>query len=135
MSTALAMVLAAAMLAGVGAPAPDGGRAPRGQVILPGSRWVEADDGSVWEFGERGELQITNTDGKKDLPSRYVVKPRANPPQIDIITVDGTALGIYRLKGDRLEICFAYPGLERPTKFAGGDEDGAPALLTFKRAK
>jgi uncharacterized protein (TIGR03067 family) len=116
MSTVLALVLMTGMLADTGTPAPDG-RAAQERVIPPDSRWAEG-DGSVWEFRKRGELQTWSGDGEKDFPSRYAVKTTTNPAQIDIITIDGTALGVYRVKGDRLEMCLACPGAERPTKFA-----------------
>ena len=129
MSSALAMVLMVGMLRVAGVSAPDG-KDVQAKTIPQDSRWIER-RGSVWEFRKREELQTTNgRTGKKDFPSRYVVRPMANPPQIDIITIDGTALGIYRLKGDRLEICWACPGAERPTKLP----DDCPADVTSCRA-
>ncbi|HEY7315205.1 MAG TPA: TIGR03067 domain-containing protein [Gemmataceae bacterium] len=134
MSSALAIILTAGVLTGADVPAPDG-KVAQEQVIPPGSRWVDT-EGEVWEFGKGGQLQTTGADGKKDAPSRYVLNTTTNPPQIDIITIDGTGLGIYRLKGDRLEICWACPGTERPTKFVPNtDEDGAPVTETLTRAK
>lgn len=131
MSTALALVLMTEMFADTGTPAPDS-RAAQERVIPPDSRWTEG-DGSVWEFRKRGELQTWSRKGEKDFPSKYVVKTTTNPAQIDIITIDGTALGIYRVKGDRLEICWACPGVERPTKFAP-DKEGQD-LMILRRVK
>jgi uncharacterized protein (TIGR03067 family) len=135
MSTAFALVLMAELLAGPGVKAPDG-KVIQGQVIPQDSKWVEVNEGWIWEFRKGGKLLTSYPDGRKDFPSRYVLKPTTNPAQIDLITIDGRALGIYRLQGDRLEICWACPGVERPTKFAPGDGDDDPiALSTFKRAK
>jgi uncharacterized protein (TIGR03067 family) len=132
MSSALAMILMVGMLRVAGVSAPDS-KDVQGKTIPQNSRWIER-RGSVWEFRKRGELQTTNgRTGEKDFPSRYVVRPMTNPPQIDIITIDGTALGIYRLKGDRLEICWAYPGSERPTKFTPDKEE--QDLLILHRVK
>jgi uncharacterized protein (TIGR03067 family) len=131
MPTALALVLLTGTLAGTGTPAPDG-RAAQERVIPPDSRWAEG-DGSVWEFRKRGELQTWSENGEKHFPSRYAVKTTTNPAQIDIITIDGTALGIYRVKGDRLEVCWACPGVERPTRFAPRKE--GQDLLILRRVK
>jgi uncharacterized protein (TIGR03067 family) len=45
-------------------------------------------------------------------------------------------LGIFKIEGDKLTICKAYPGKERPTKFEGttGTED-YHYLMVFRRVK
>jgi uncharacterized protein (TIGR03067 family) len=135
MSTVFALLFMAELLAGPGVKAPDC-KVAQGQVIPQDSKWVEENEGSIWEFRKGGKLLTTDPDGTKDFPSRYVLRPTTNPAQIDIITIEGRALGIYRLQGDRLEICWVCPGAERPTKFAPGNGDDDPIVLsTFKRAK
>jgi uncharacterized protein (TIGR03067 family) len=132
--SALTMILMAGMLRDAGVPIMDS-RAAQEQVIPPDRKWVEKNNGWVWEFRKGGKLLTSYPDGNKDS-SRYVLRPKRNPAQIDIITIDGRALGIYRLKGDTLEICWACPGVERPTKFAPGNgEDDAIVLSVLKRAK
>ncbi len=101
---ALAMILMAGLFRDLSVPVADG-KAVQGQVIPQDSKWVEENEGWIWEFCKEGELLTSYPDGKKDFPSRYELNPKANPAQIDIITIDGTALGIYRLEGNRLEIC------------------------------
>ena len=134
MSTVFALVFMAELLAGPGVKAPDC-KVAQEQVIPQDSKWVEENKGWIWEFRKGEKLLTSYPDGKKDS-SRYELNPKANPPQIDIITIDGTALGIYRLKGDRLEICWACPGAERPTKFAPGTgEDDPVEFSTLKRKK
>jgi hypothetical protein len=86
----------------------------------------------VWEFRKRGELQTWSENGEKHFPSRYAVKTTTSPAQIDIITIDGTALGIYRVKGDRLEMCLACPGVERPTRFEVRYGGGREAVAEFR---
>jgi uncharacterized protein (TIGR03067 family) len=133
--SALAMILVAGMLRDA-AFLVTNGKATQGQVIPEDSKWVE-DGGSVWEFGKRGKLQTWDADGSKDFPSRYELNTKANPPQIDIITIDGIGLGIYCFRGDHLEIYWSCPGVERPTKFVDGkdkDEDGL-VLERLKRVK
>jgi uncharacterized protein (TIGR03067 family) len=63
----------------------------------------------------------------------------ANPPAIDLKVTAGTdkgktVLGIYRLEDERLTICVAEPGRERPSKFAA-PEGTRHTLFVFKRAK
>lgn len=133
--SALAMILMAGLFQDISIPVTDS-EATEGQVIPQDSRWIEENEGWIWEFRKGGKLLTSYPDGRKDFPSRYELDSKANPAQIDIITIDGTALGIYRLKGDRLEICWACPGAERPTRFAPGTgEDDAVELSTFKRKK
>jgi uncharacterized protein (TIGR03067 family) len=134
MSTAIALLSMAGMLAGPNVKAADAKVAPA-HVIPQDSKWTEKNKGWVWEFRKDGKLLTSYRDGSKDAPSRYVVRPTTNPAEIDIITIDGTSLGIYRLRGDVLEICWACPGTERPTKFTDNEPSSSLVLSTFKRVK
>jgi uncharacterized protein (TIGR03067 family) len=129
----LVLFAVAGALISADAPRRENGREQQ-QVIPSGSKWVCSRDGSVWEFKKNGGLRVTHPDGSEDLPARYVLNPKANPPHIDYFCPDGTALGIYRLKCNRLEVCLDCGGDERPTQFASGEED-LPVLLIFKQVK
>ena len=62
-----------------------------------------------------------------------------NPKQIDMVGTEGelkgkSALGIYKVDGDMLTICYVMPGKERPVGFDSQPQSGA-FLVTYKRAK
>jgi uncharacterized protein (TIGR03067 family) len=72
---------------------------------------VRADDAVAWELNES-----------------------VRPKQIDLTELDSgeTSLGIFDLAGDRLRICFASPGDERPRSFESNE--GA-TLMVLERVK
>jgi len=79
---------------------------------------------------ERGEQVL--------FDSTYSIDPTKNPPQIDMIGTEGelkgkAALGIFKLDGDLLTICYVMPGKERPTAFASQPQSGA-FLVAWKRS-
>ena len=65
----------------------------------------------------------------------FVLDPSKSPRAYDRVSSDGTPRrGIYRLEGDRLTICIAGLGKERPTAFATKRGDGL-TLLVYTREK
>ena len=71
--------------------------------------------------------------------STYTVDAAKNPKTIDMVGTEGNlkgqpALGIYKLDGDTLVICYVMPGKERPTAFESKPESGV-YLVTWKRTK
>ena len=78
---------------------------------------------------ERGEQVL--------FDSTYKVDPAKTPAQIDMIGTEGdlkgkAALGIYKLDGDSLTICYVMPGKERPNTFESQPQSGA-FLVVWKR--
>jgi erythromycin esterase len=68
----------------------------------------------------------------------YRLNPAAEPPTIDLVVTKGGArgqimLGIYGISGDRLRVCYAGPGRERPRDFTPKAGSGH-ALQEMKRA-
>jgi erythromycin esterase len=68
----------------------------------------------------------------------YRLNPAANPPTIDLVVTRGAArgqimLGIYEISGDRLRVCYAMSGRERPQDFTPKAGSGH-ALQEMKRA-
>ncbi len=58
---------------------------------------------------------------------------------MDVVPSDGPAQGqtieeIYELNGDKLKICLALPGNQRPTEFKAPEGSGR-WLFTYKRAR
>jgi uncharacterized protein (TIGR03067 family) len=68
----------------------------------------------------------------------YHINPWAEPPAIDVHLTRGvskgqTMLGIYEIKGDRLRVCLAVPGRQRPFDFSPKAGSGH-VLQELKRA-
>jgi uncharacterized protein (TIGR03067 family) len=71
--------------------------------------------------------------------SSYKVDASKSPKQIEMIGTEGdlkgkAALGIYKLDGDTLTMCYCLPGKERPTAFESSSGSGA-FLVVWKRAE
>ena len=96
--------------------------------------------GRVVEFsGPRGpQDEIIRLVGCGTNPRSYVIDESTTPKQITLLDKDRKdyqQFGIYELKGDRLKIEFAKPGLPRPKEFSA-DRDKLTeghVLLEFER--
>jgi uncharacterized protein (TIGR03067 family) len=89
---------------------------------------------------ELGKDRYTTRRGDSVLfEGTYKLDAGKSPKQIDIVATEGehkgqAAQGIYRIDGDKHEICYTMPGNKRPTAFAS--EPGSKAfLIVWKRAK
>ena len=74
--------------------------------------------------------------GEKSKDGNFKIDPGKKPKQIDITLMDKTAEGIYRFKGDNLELCISEPdgGEARPTEFKSA-EGSRTILFLLKREK
>jgi uncharacterized protein (TIGR03067 family) len=68
------------------------------------------------------EFVVTLADGSIPIRGTFRLDPTRHPKAVDWTDEIGedagkTLLAIYKLEGDRLVFCAAYPGLERPTEF------------------
>jgi erythromycin esterase len=72
---------------------------------------------------------LANDAGTTVIRGRFAIKPQTDPREIDVEPENGELMqGIYKLEGERFTICFAPPGLPRPTSFAAGE--GTRATIT-----
>jgi uncharacterized protein (TIGR03067 family) len=80
---------------------------------------------------ERGEAVL--------FDSTYTVDATKLPAQIEMIGTEGElkgkpALGIFKLDGETLTLCYVMPGKERPTKFESVPQSGA-FLVVYRRTQ
>jgi uncharacterized protein (TIGR03067 family) len=83
--------------------------------------------------------RMTVTLGDDSETGTFTLDPKADPAALDF-TLDGedrapvVVKGIYRLDKDKLTLCFASPGEDRPKEFAspGGSHT---VLIVLERAK
>lgn len=90
---------------------------------------------------ENGSYTITPAKDSKAQPSggAYTVDASKTPAILDMKPKGGnydgkTLLGIVKVEGDVMTICFAEPGKERPTKFESTPGAGL-VLAVCKKAK
>lgn len=82
-----------------------------------------------------GDRVIARTGDKAVTLGTFALDPTKTPRAYDRVYSDGSPRkGIYRLEGDRLTVCIAALGGERPTAFATRPGDGL-TLLVYRREK
>ena len=99
-----------------------------GQQMNLTAKWSFKDDKYTLEMGnnlEEGTIKL---------------EPGKKPATIDLVITGGNCKGkdqpgIYKIEGDTITFCFAWPGTtDRPTEFKSTAE-GRTILITIKRAK
>jgi uncharacterized protein (TIGR03067 family) len=101
-------------------------------------------DKIVWAWPDRSSDVFKPLAGAKPKQGTYSLNPKKSPKTVDIHYLAsgflggqslGTLRGIYRLRGDRLEVCCRFDSRkedERPKGFTTDDND-ANRLLIYKR--
>ena len=77
--------------------------------------------------------------GQEKTEGSFSLDPSKNPKTIDIVPENGPdrgrkQLGIYEIDGDKIKICAAQPGKDRPTNFETKDKIGYTVMI-LRRAK
>jgi uncharacterized protein (TIGR03067 family) len=137
---ALVMVLAAGLLMAAEKPKKEGGK----KGILEGT-WsiVSATENGKEEADVKDDKvvfagdNVTVTTKKGEHKGTFKIDPKKKT--IDFTPSDGdqkgeTFKGLYDLKKDKLTLCFAPPGQDRPTELKS-DEGSGRILAVLKRAK
>jgi uncharacterized protein (TIGR03067 family) len=85
--------------------------------------------------------KLTLIDGRRTSAGSFTLDLGKTPKQIDITGQYGgreiKLLGIYAFDGDKLKVCYAGDGGERPKKFSskGGTADSPVIFTVYKKAK
>jgi uncharacterized protein (TIGR03067 family) len=88
--------------------------------------------GATWVFTADGKAEFWVGRGKPADRFTYTADPRKDPAEVDITGPGETVRAIYRVEGDKLTLCLAQPGADRPKEFDA--PPGSDAVLwTLKR--
>jgi len=76
--------------------------------------------------------------GQEKIEGTFRLDPSANPKRIDVLPDDGpdrgrVQQGVYEFDGDKLKICAATPGTDRPAGFDTKDKPGRTLLILRKQ--
>lgn len=92
-------------------------------------------DGQFIKLMDANGKPVLRSDNKPD-ERPFLINVLTNPKTMDmtiqIKSKSFMSLGIYRLDGDELMLCFSEPGSPRPTAFQSKD---GTTLITLKRVK
>jgi uncharacterized protein (TIGR03067 family) len=88
-------------------------------------------------FDATGKVTV-QLEGKIIIQGQITIEPSKKPKQSDGTFTEGElkgkTLGIYELDGDRMKICYALPGKDRPTEFSSKPGSGH-VLVVYERVK
>jgi uncharacterized protein (TIGR03067 family) len=89
--------------------------------------------GAAWVFTADGKAEFRVGRGKPADRGTFTADPRKDPAEVDITLGAGAAVrAIYRAEGDKLTLCMAQTGADRPKGFDA--PPGSTAVLwTLKR--
>jgi uncharacterized protein (TIGR03067 family) len=106
---------------------------------VDGKKAAEEDAQKITVINEADGKWAIEVDGKVVARGTSQIDPTKKPKMVDLTATEGeskgkTALGIYEIKGDTRKVCYAPPGMERPTEFSSKERSGH-ILVVLKRVK
>lgn len=108
------------------------------KAVAGGQEKPVPEGGITFTFTADGKLTVKEGPREKPDTGSYKLDPKKDPPEIDIIPPedkkDPPLLGIYKLDGDTLTLCFSHGKGGRPTKFES-PEGSDTIVMTLKRVK
>src|SRR5439155_10414112 len=91
--------------------------------------WIPAEELKDETLLIAGNRMTFRLNGKATLEITYEIDPTRKPRFLDTSVAGKTVHGIYEIDGDKLKICEAPPGKDRPTTFKA--DAGSGRFLTF----
>ena len=87
-----------------------------------------------------GKVTTREKDDVKEESEVVLLDPKAKLAEIDVKITSGTdkgklVKGIYKLDDDKLTLCFAEPGKDRPKEFAGKQGTGHTLMVLLRQKK
>jgi uncharacterized protein (TIGR03067 family) len=87
----------------------------------------------------KDDTYVVTRDGQPVVKGSFKIDPSKKPATIDALRSEGEdkdkpMLGIYQFDGETYKVCFAPPGMDRPTEFASKPGSGH-VYSVWKREK
>jgi len=103
---------------------------------VEGGMETSANEVSKMSIEFKGNKAIPRRGGRTEKDAEFKLDSSKSPKTIDIKEQGSTTvLGIYEFDGDRLKICFAKEGGERPTKFKSPEGSKISYFVLKKQTK
>jgi uncharacterized protein (TIGR03067 family) len=104
-----------------------------------GHKMPEADSWEITVTNGPDGTWVVRFVGEEIAKGTSTIDPMKQPKAVDFTQVDEdnrktTYLGIYAIRGDCRKLCYALPGLGRPTEFSARPGSGY-VLVVFRREK